>query len=130
MAITPRGSSQTAGKDDVIAMLLLHVQAPGYAGALDFPVAFGFRRSTCHYWVKAMSMLDTEGDAAAMNSWVERTRRRVPAEVWDVQQGKDVRSDIVLVGSSGVGINVGIKAGLVRDSVALVVELDGLVLWK
>ncbi|KAF3009949.1 hypothetical protein E8E13_011137 [Curvularia kusanoi] len=35
-------------------VILLRVQSHAYAHSLSFPVAFGFDRATCHYWIKAV----------------------------------------------------------------------------
>jgi hypothetical protein len=56
-------------------------------------------------------------------------KRRIPDEVYDPLRGVDARNDMFLVGDSGLGINVGIVAGLCGDSIALQVLIDGLVKW-
>ena len=116
---------------DFFGALLLRVQSPTYVGSLSFPVAFGFNRVTCHYWVKAVADFVSPSNKAIRGStWAEDLKRRIPQEVYDARRGNDVRHDICIVGSSGLGINVSVKAGLCGDSIALHVYVDGLMKWQ
>lgn len=111
-------------------VLLLRVQSHTYAHSLNFPVAFGFDRTTCHYWIKAVPDYTAPEGLGARGAWQTVLRRDyIPEECYDPRKGGDVRRDIFIVGDSGVGIGVGIRAGLVGDRVALVVSIDGLVRW-
>ncbi len=63
-------------------------------------------------------------------SWPEALRERIPRALWDARQGEeDVRHDLVVVGTTGLGINVSINAGLCADSIVLQVHVDGLMKW-
>lgn len=111
-------------------VLLLRVQNHAYAHSLSFPVAFGFDRATCHYWIKAIPDYVAPEGLGARGAWQTVLRRDyIPDECYDARRGNDVRRDMFVVGDSGVGIGVSIKAGLVGDRVALVVSVDGLVRW-
>lgn len=114
---------------DMFGALLLRVQSPQYSRTL-FPVAFGYNRSTCHYWCKAVPDFVSTMDVRTPGSWLGALRKRIPFEVFDALRGNDARHDIYLFGDSGLGINISIKAGLCRDSVALQVHIDGLVKWQ
>ncbi|KAF1945966.1 HET-domain-containing protein [Clathrospora elynae] len=109
--------------------LLLHVQAPTYVHALCV-VAFGFNRSTCHYWIKAVPDFVPSQDGITRGTWPQAVKTRIPDEVYDLLRGGDVRQDMFVVGDSGLGINVSIEAGLCGDSIALQVQVDGLVKWQ
>ena len=60
--VTPRNAWDEASHElripehvtDFWGALLLRVQSATYAHSLNFPVAFGFNRATCHYWCKAV----------------------------------------------------------------------------
>jgi hypothetical protein len=120
------------------AAILLRVQSAAYAHALTFPVAFGFNRTTCHYWCKVIpeytgSHKTYDDRPRELTDW----SRGIPTimkygfkEVFDPQKGQDVRHDIFVVEGSGLGINVSIEAGLSGDSIALQVNVDGLVKWQ
>ncbi|KAJ8107993.1 hypothetical protein OPT61_g8484 [Boeremia exigua] len=111
-------------------VLLLRVQSHAYAHSLSFPVAFGFDRATCHYWIKAVPDYVAPEGLGARGAWQTVLKRDyIPEECYDARRGGDVRRDIFVIGDSGVGIGVGIKAGLVDDRVTLVVSVDGLVKW-
>ncbi|KAH6625370.1 heterokaryon incompatibility protein-domain-containing protein [Boeremia exigua] len=111
-------------------VLLLRVQNHAYAQSLSFPVAFGFDRATCHYWIKAVPDYVAPEGLGARAAWQTVLKRDyIPDECYDARTEGDVRRDIFVVGDSGVGISVGIKAGLVGDRVALVVSIDGLIWW-
>ncbi|KAJ4376214.1 hypothetical protein N0V83_001496 [Neocucurbitaria cava] len=113
------------------SVLLLRVQSPGYAGEPTFPVAFGFNRSTCHYWIRAIPDDDSFVlDKIHTRPWPETVKVRIPDEVYDARRGSDLRHHIFLVGNSGLGMSVSIRAGLVGDSIALQVHIDGLVRWR
>ncbi|KAH7386038.1 heterokaryon incompatibility protein-domain-containing protein [Pyrenochaeta sp. MPI-SDFR-AT-0127] len=115
---------------EFLGALLLRVQSPAYAGSLSFPVAFGFNRSTCHYWVKVIPNFVSPANNATHGSWLEALKRRIPNDVYDALRGTEVRHDIFIVGSSGLGINVSVQAGLCGDRIALQVHVDGLVKWQ
>ncbi|KAF9692825.1 hypothetical protein EKO04_009224 [Ascochyta lentis] len=111
-------------------VLLLRVQSHTYAHSLSFPVAFGFDRATCHYWIKAIPDYVAPEGLGTRGAWQAVLRRDyIPDECYDARRGGDVRSDIFVIGDSGVGIGVSIKAGLVEDRVSLLVSVDGLVRW-
>ncbi|KAF1927545.1 uncharacterized protein M421DRAFT_421387 [Didymella exigua CBS 183.55] len=111
-------------------VLLLRVQSHAYAHSLSFPVAFGFDRSTCHYWIKAVPDYVAPEGLGARGAWQAVLRRDyIPDECYDARRGGDVRRDMFVVGDSGAGIGVSIKAGLVGDRIALVVSVDGLARW-
>lgn len=110
--------------------LLLRVQSPTYAHSLNFPVAFGFNRSNCHYWCKAISDFSQSQNGQAIGTWPQTVKMKIPDEVYDPLRGNEVRSDIFLVGDSGVAVGVNIRAGLCGDSIALQVHVDGLVKWQ
>ncbi|KZM22047.1 uncharacterized protein EKO05_0007853 [Ascochyta rabiei] len=111
-------------------VLLLRVQSHTYAQSLSFPVAFGFDRATCHYWIKAIPDYVAPKGLGTRGAWQAVLRRDyIPDECYDARRGGDVRRDIFVIGDSGVGIGVRIKAGLVGDRVALLVSVDGLVRW-
>ncbi|KAF2851723.1 hypothetical protein T440DRAFT_507139 [Plenodomus tracheiphilus IPT5] len=112
---------------EMFGALLLRVQSPRYAHSL-IPVAFGFNRSTCHYWCKAMTEFSSAVDVGSPGSWLGALRRRVPLEVFDALRGSDVRHDVFIDGD--LGINVSIRAGLSGDSIVLQVSIDGLVKWQ
>jgi hypothetical protein len=109
--------------------VMLRVQSAAYAHSLSFPVAFGFNRSTCHYWCKAIPNFTPPQDGQTSGTWPQAVKRRIPDEVYDPLRGTDVRNDMFLVGDSMLGINVSIVAGLCGDSIALQVLIDGLVRW-
>jgi hypothetical protein len=109
--------------------VLLRVQLATYAHSLSFPVAFGFNRSTCHYWCKAILDFDPSHSGQTSGTWPQAVKRRIPDEVYNSLAGNDVRNDMFLVGDSGLAINVDIRAGLCGDSIALQVHIDGLVKW-
>jgi hypothetical protein len=112
-------------------VLLLRVQSHAYAHSLSFPVAFGFDRATCHYWIKAIPDYVAPEGLGARGAWQVLLRRDyIPDECYDARRGSDVRRDMFVVGDSGVGIGVSIKAGLVGDRVALVISVDGLMKWQ
>ena len=111
-------------------VLLLRVQSHAYAHSLSFPVAFGFDRATCHYWIKAVPDYVAPEGLGARGAWQTVLKRDyIPDECYDARRGGDVRRDMFVIGDSGVGIGVSIKAGLVGDRIALVVSVDGLVRW-
>ena len=113
-------------------VLLLRVQNHAYAHSLTFPVAFGFDRATCHYWIKVVSDYVAPERLAERGGTVWQTvlrREYIPLECFDAARGADVRRDMFVVGERGVGVGVSIRAGLVRDGVALVVSVDGLARW-
>lgn len=111
-------------------VLLLRVQSPTYAHSLSFPVAFGFDRATCHYWIKAVPDYVAPEGLGTRGGWQTVLKRDyIPDECYDARKGADVRRDICVMGDSGVGIGVGIRAGLVGDRVILMVSVDGLVRW-
>ncbi|KAF2126884.1 HET-domain-containing protein [Dothidotthia symphoricarpi CBS 119687] len=114
---------------EAFGVLLLRVQSHTYAHSLNFPVAFGFNRTTCHYWCKAVPNFASAAAVGARRGWQELVKEQIPAEVYDPLSGADVRHDIFVVGDSGLGINVSIKAGLCQDTIALRVNIDGLVKW-
>ena len=108
----------------------MRVQSHAYAHSLSFPVAFGFDRATCHYWIKAIPDYVAPERLCARGAWQTLLRRDyIPDECYDARRGSDVRRDMFVVGDSGVGIGVSIKAGLVGDRVALVISVDGLMKW-
>jgi hypothetical protein len=109
--------------------VLLRVQSATYAHSLSFPVAFGFNRSTCHYWCKAIQDFDPSQDGQASGNWPQAVKSRIPDEVYNPLRGNDARNDMFLVRDSGLAVNVGIQAGLCGDSIALQVHIDGLVKW-
>jgi hypothetical protein len=109
--------------------LLLHVQSPTYEHGLK-AVAFGFNRSTSHFWCKAVSDFASSQDVQIRGTWAQAVKGRIPPEVYDPLRGRDVRHDIFVIGDSGLGINVSIEAGLCQDSIALRVNIDGLVKWE
>ncbi|KAJ4364901.1 hypothetical protein N0V95_000547 [Ascochyta clinopodiicola] len=111
-------------------VLLLRVQSHTYAQSLSFPVAFGFDRATCHYWIKAIPDYVAPEGLGTRGAWQAVLRRDyIPDECYDARRGGDVRRDIFVIGDSGAGIGVRIKAGLVGDRVALLVSVEGLVRW-
>ncbi|KAF1359844.1 hypothetical protein EJ07DRAFT_165928 [Lizonia empirigonia] len=111
-------------------VLLLRVQSHAYAHSPSFPVAFGLDRATCHYWIKAIPDYVAPEGLGARGAWQTVLRRDyIPDECYHARRGNDVRRDMFVVGDSGVGIGVSIKAGLVGDRAALVVSVDGLVRW-
>ncbi|KAH9866151.1 hypothetical protein J1614_008715 [Plenodomus biglobosus] len=112
---------------EMFGALLLRVQSPRYAHSL-IPVAFGYNRSTCHYWCKAMVGFSSSVDVEAPGSWLGALKKRVPQEMFDVSQGTDVRHDVFIDGE--LGINVSIRAGLCGDGIVLQVQIDGLVKWQ
>lgn len=119
-----------ASAPKAFGVLLLKVQSHAYAHSLSFPVAFGFDRSTCHYWIKAIPDYVAPEGFGARGAWQTLLRKDyIPDECYDARRGGDVRRDIFVVGDSGVGIGVGIKPGLVGDRVALVISVDGLMKW-
>lgn len=115
---------------ETFGALLLRVQSPTYAGSLTFPVAFGFNRSTCHYWVKAVPGLVAPTDNPTRNSWAEALKLKIPRDIYSALQENNVRHDLVVIGSGGLGINISINAGLCGDSIALQVHIDGLMKWQ
>ncbi|CAO2651923.1 Nn.00g002060.m01.CDS01 [Neocucurbitaria sp. VM-36] len=116
---------------DVFGALLLRVQSPAYAGSLTFPVAFGFNRANCHYWVRALPDFVSAADSTTRSSsWPEEVKRRIPDEVYDARRGNDLGHHIFFVGNSGLGMSVSIRASLLGDSITLQVHIDGLVKWQ
>jgi hypothetical protein len=109
--------------------LLLHVQSPTYEHALR-AVAFGFNRSTGHFWCKAVTDLASSQDVQVSGNWPQAVKRKIPPEMYDPLRGRDVRHDIFVVEDSGLGINVSIEAGLCGDNIALLVNIDGLMNWE
>lgn len=119
-----------ASAPKAFGVLLLTVQNHAYVRSLSFPVAFGFDKATCHYWIKAIPDYVAPEGLGARGAWQTVLKRDyIPEECYDARRGGDVRRDIFVIGDSGVGIGVSIKAGLVDDRVALVVSVDGLVRW-
>jgi hypothetical protein len=119
-----------ASAPKAFGVLLLRLQSHAYAHSLSFPVAFSFDRATCHYWIKAIPDYVAPEGLGARGAWQTLLRSNyIPDECYDARRGGDVRRDMFVVGNSGVGIGVCIKAGLVGDRVALVISVDGLMRW-
>jgi hypothetical protein len=115
---------------DFWGALLLHVRSPTYEYDLK-AVAFGFNRSTGHFWCKVVSDFASSQDVQARGTWPQDVKSKIPHEVYDPLRGRDVRHDIFVVeDSGGLGINVSIEAGLCGDSIALQVNIDGLVKYE
>ncbi|KAJ4325739.1 hypothetical protein N0V94_000499 [Neodidymelliopsis sp. IMI 364377] len=111
-------------------VLLLRVQSHAYAHSLSFPVAFGFDRATCHYWIKAIPDYVAPEGIGARGAWQALLKKdHIPEEYYDARRGSEVRQDLFIMRDSATSIGVSIKAGLVEDRVALVVSVDGLVRW-
>jgi hypothetical protein len=62
--------------------------------------------------------------------WRAAALRRMPKDVMNPMRGADAHHDLFVMGDGNLGINVEIKAGLVGDSIALVVHVDRLVKWS
>ncbi|KAI5378639.1 hypothetical protein J4E82_002525 [Alternaria postmessia] len=69
--------------------VMLRVQSAAYAHSLSFPVAFGFNRSTCHYWCKAIPNFTPPQDGQTSGTWPQAVKRRIPDEVYDPLRGTD-----------------------------------------
>jgi hypothetical protein len=120
---------ETAPKS--VGILLLRVQSHTYADSLGFTVAFGFDRTTCHYWCKAMPASTSPEGMGARGAWQALLKREhVLPEVYDPLRGSQARHDIFIVGDSSLGINVSIRPGLCGDRIALQLHIDGLVKWQ
>jgi hypothetical protein len=115
-------------------VLLLRVQSHTYAHSMSFPVAFGFDRTTCHYWCKIVSNFTSPEGMGARGAWQAVLKKEhIPPEVYDPMQGTNVRHDVLIEGDGNVGIigiNVSIRAGLCGDRIALQVHVDGLAKWQ
>jgi hypothetical protein len=115
---------------ETISVFLLRIQSHRYAHSMTFPLAVGFNRSTCHYWCKAISEMASERDYDLNGGWRAAALRRMPKDVMNPMRGADAHHDLFVMGDGNLGINVEIKAGLVGDSIALVVHVDRLVKWS
>jgi hypothetical protein len=115
---------------ETILLYLLRIQSHKYAHSMTFPLAVGFNRTTCHYWCKAIADMASERDYDLNGGWRDAALRRMPKDVMDPRRGSDAHHDLFIVGDGNLGINVEIKAGLVGDSIALQVHIDGLVKWS
>jgi hypothetical protein len=142
ISVTPRNVWDEASYElripenvtDFWGALLLRVQSATYAHSLNFPVAFGFNRSTGHYWCKAVPVPSQSQNGYSIGTWPQAVKTHIPAHVYDALRGNDVRSDMFLVGDGdgggGLAINISISAGLCGDNIALKVYIDGLVEWQ
>ncbi|USP78162.1 hypothetical protein yc1106_05436 [Curvularia clavata] len=138
MGVAPRNAWEEASHELRIpenvteswGALLLRVQSTRYAHSLNFAVAFGFNRSTCHYWCKALPNVAQSQSGHTNGTWPQAVKRQIPNEVYDPLRGNDARNDMILVQDNDLAINVNISAGLCGDSIALKVYIDGLVQWQ
>ncbi|CAN9222487.1 unnamed protein product [Alternaria alternata] len=83
--------------------VMLRVQSAAYAHSLSFPVAFGFNRSTCHYWCKAIPNFTPPQDGQTSGTWPQAVKRRIPDEVYDPLRGTDFatnKDDIFTTGAT------------------------------
>ncbi|KAL6711447.1 hypothetical protein ACN47E_004381 [Coniothyrium glycines] len=116
------------------AAILLRVQSTRYAHSMAFPVAFGFNKMTRHYWCKAVvdyaSFVGTNTDLSDWSRGLFPLLKREHSEIFDPLQGTEVRHDMIIIDHDSIVINVSIEAGLCGDSIALQVNVDGLMKWQ
>lgn len=118
--------------------VLLRIQSAAYVRSLTFPLAFGFNRTTCHYWCKVIpeytrSETTYEDTPRTLTDWsrdIFQVLRHEFSEVFDPLRGSDVQHDMFVLSESGIGININIEAGLCGDRISLQVNIDGLVKWQ
>ena len=111
---------------EFLGVLFLRAQSSPYGSSTAFQVIVGFNRRNKHYWCKALqrSWPDMNVEPAR---WRAAIKKALPLEIDDPLLKNDVRHDIFVVGESGMGINVEIRAGMCGDHIALQVLIDGLV---
>jgi hypothetical protein len=111
---------------EFFVVLSLRAQSSPYGASTPFQVVVGFNRRTKHYWCKTMQRKWPDVNVDPLR-WHAVIKKAVPLEINDPMLKDAVRHDIFVVGESGMGINVEVRAGLSRDHIALHLLLDGFV---
>ncbi|KAJ4305832.1 hypothetical protein N0V90_001364 [Kalmusia sp. IMI 367209] len=111
---------------EFLGVLFLRGQSSSYGSSAEFQVVVGFNRRYKHYWCKAVQCAWPDVGADALR-WRAAIRKVLPMEIHDPLMKNDVRHDIFVIGESGMGVNISIRAGMCGDNVALQVLIDGLV---
>lgn len=107
-------------------VLFLRAQSSPYGSSTEFQVIVGFSRRHKHYWCKALQRVWPDMNVEPAR-WRAAIKKALPLEIYDSLLKNDMRHDIFVVGESGMGINVEIRAGICGDHIALPVLIDGLV---
>ncbi|OAG09555.1 uncharacterized protein CC84DRAFT_1137308 [Paraphaeosphaeria sporulosa] len=111
---------------EFFAVLFLRAQSSPYGASTHFQIVVGFNRRNKHYWCKAMQRRWPDVNVDPLR-WHAAIRKALPVEINDPMLKNDVRHDIFVVGESGMGINVEVRAGLSGDHIGLHLLVDGFV---
>jgi hypothetical protein len=114
--------------NDFLGVLFLRSesQSGSYDASMDFQVIVGLDRKTEHYWCKAVVYTWPKMDVDR-GRWRAVIRKMLPKGFLDDTVMKsDARHDIFMIGDTGLGVNVTVRAGMLGDNVVLQVMIDGL----